>query len=63
MSQLAAIVPLMSEKEMFLDESGDHNWFLIDPEYPVCVLSGVIVDRQCAEGDLGEHRILSGSKR
>lgn len=31
-------------KIMFLDESGDHNLSVIDSEYPVFVLGGVIVD-------------------
>lgn len=31
-------------KIMFLDESGDHNLSLIDPQYPIFVLGGVIVD-------------------
>lgn len=29
---------------MFLDESGDHNLSLIDPQYPVFVLGGIIVE-------------------
>jgi hypothetical protein len=33
---------------MFLDESGDHNLENIDPNYPVFVLGGVIVDRTYA---------------
>lgn len=32
-------------KLLFLDESGDHNLASIDPDYPVFVLGGVIVDR------------------
>lgn len=37
---------------MFLDESGDHNLLLIDPQYPIFVLGGVIVDEAHAEGEL-----------
>lgn len=33
-----------SLKVMFLDESGDHNLETIDPQYPMFVLGGVIVD-------------------
>ena len=31
-------------KYLFLDESGSHNLRVIDPDYPVFVLGGVIVD-------------------
>lgn len=31
-------------KILFLDESGDHNLSIIDPQYPVFVLGGIIVD-------------------
>ena len=31
-------------KLLFLDESGDHNLSVIDPQYPVFVLGGIIVD-------------------
>lgn len=31
-------------KIMFLDESGDHNLSSIDPQYPVFVLGGVIIE-------------------
>ena len=37
---------------LFLDESGDHNLQLIDPQYPLFVLGGVIVDGAYAEGEL-----------
>ncbi|MDO8445819.1 MAG: DUF3800 domain-containing protein [Deltaproteobacteria bacterium] len=37
---------------MFLDESGDHNLSIIDPDYPLFVLGGVIVDKNYAEGAL-----------
>lgn len=39
-------------KVMFLDESGDHNLSVIDPQYPLFVLGGVIVDKEYAEGKL-----------
>ena len=39
-------------KVMFLDESGDHNLAVIDPQYPIFVLGGVIMDLEYAEGPL-----------
>lgn len=39
-------------KALFLDESGDHNLSVIDREYPVFVLGGVITDKEYAEGML-----------
>jgi Protein of unknown function (DUF3800) len=39
-------------KIMFLDESGDHNLSIIDPQYPLFVLGGVIVDKDYAEGEM-----------
>lgn len=39
-------------KVLFLDESGDHNLAVVDPEYPVFVLGGVIMEQQYAEGRL-----------
>ena len=41
-------------KILFLDESGDHNLTVIDGNYPVFVLGGVIVDKDYAEGPLTE---------
>ena len=41
-------------KILFLDESGDHNLAVIDPNYPVFVLGGVIVDQEYADGPLTE---------
>lgn len=41
-------------KVLFLDESGDHNLSAIDPQYPVFVLGGVIMDKDYAEGPLTE---------
>lgn len=41
-------------KVMYLDESGDHNLTTIDPEYPMFVLGGVVVDRDYALGELAE---------
>lgn len=37
-------------KLLFLDESGDHNLSIIDPQYPVFLLGGVIVEKDYAEG-------------
>ena len=34
----------MAVKTLFLDESGDHNLEVIDPQYPVFVLGGVVMD-------------------
>lgn len=42
-------------KVMFLDESGDHNLRVIDPQYPLFVLGGVIVGKDYAEGELSER--------
>ena len=39
-------------KYLFLDESGDHSLTRIDPQYPVFVLGGVVVDAGYAEGEL-----------
>lgn len=39
-------------KLLFLDESGDHSLSVIDPQYPMFVLGGVIVDKSFAEGEL-----------
>jgi hypothetical protein len=39
-------------KVLFLDESGDHNLAIIDPQYPLFVLGGVILDKDYAEGEL-----------
>jgi hypothetical protein len=33
-------------RHLYLDESGDHSLTVIDPQYPVFVLGGVIVDPQ-----------------
>ena len=43
-------------KIMFLDESGDHALHNIDPDYPIFVLGGVIVDRAYARTTI-EHRM------
>jgi hypothetical protein len=37
-------------KLLFLDESGDHNLAKIDPQYPVFVLGGIIIEQAYAEG-------------
>lgn len=39
-------------KVLFLDESGDHNLSVIDPQYPLFVLGGVIVEQDYAQGEL-----------
>ncbi len=41
-------------KVLFLDESGDHNLSKIDPQYPLFVLGGVIMDLDYAQGPLTE---------
>ena len=41
-------------KILFVDESGDHNLSAIDPQYPLFVLGGVIVDSEYAESPLNE---------
>lgn len=38
-----------------MDESGDHNLSTIDPQYPIFVLGGVIVDEDYAQGDLSRE--------
>lgn len=39
-------------KILFLDESGDHHLTKIDPQYPIFVLGGIIVEQVYAEGEL-----------
>jgi hypothetical protein len=41
---------------MFLDESGDHSLSVVDPQYPMFVLGGVIMDQAYAEGE-AESRV------
>jgi hypothetical protein len=41
-------------KVLYLDESGDHNLLKNDPQYPMFVLGGVILDQAHAEGELAE---------
>jgi len=41
-------------KILFLDESGDHNLTVIDPQHSVFVLGGVIADREYALGAMTE---------
>ncbi|MBN1507321.1 MAG: DUF3800 domain-containing protein [Sedimentisphaerales bacterium] len=43
-------------KVMFVDESGDHSLDVIDRQYPMFVLAGVILERTYAEGEL-ERRV------
>lgn len=45
-------------KLMFLDESGDHNLSLIDPQYPLFVLGGVIMEADYAR-DVVTPRMLA----
>ncbi len=42
-------------KVLFLDESGDHSLSKIDPQYPLFVLGGVIMEQDYAEGELPEQ--------
>jgi Protein of unknown function (DUF3800) len=42
-------------KVLFLDESGDHSLAKIDPQYPLFVLGGIIVDRDYAKGEMTER--------
>ena len=39
-------------KALYIDESGDHNLTVVDPQFPVFVLGGVIVDQDYADGPL-----------
>ncbi len=48
-------------KIMFLDESGDHSLSVIDPQYPLFVLGGIITAKEYAEGEMTER--LNGFKR
>lgn len=41
-------------KTMSLDESGDHNLKQINPNYPIFVLAGVIVESDAAEDEMRE---------
>lgn len=45
-------------KVMYLDESGNHSLSIADPDYPIFVLGGVIVDSDYAEGVI-EPRLRS----
>lgn len=42
----------MSNKILFLDESGDHSLLSIDPQHPIFVLGGIIVDEDYALGEM-----------
>jgi Protein of unknown function (DUF3800) len=42
-------------KVLFLDESGDHSLEVIDPQYPMFVLGGLIVDVEYAKGEMTER--------
>jgi hypothetical protein len=39
-------------RHLYLDESGDHSLRVIDPQYPVFVLGGVIVESGCAAEEM-----------
>ncbi len=39
-------------KVLFLDESGGHSLSLIDPQYPLFVLGGVVMEQAYSEGPL-----------
>ena len=41
-------------KYLFLDESGNHRLTAIDPDYPVFVLGGVIIDGEQRLNEIGE---------
>ena len=41
-------------KILFLDESGDHNLSVIDLQYPIFVLGGIIMDEEYATGPLND---------
>lgn len=41
-------------KVLFLDESGDHSLDVIDPQYPLFILGGIIVDVEYAKGEMTE---------
>ena len=40
---------------LFLDESGDHSLNRIDPQYPVFVLGGCIVDREYHDSQMTDQ--------
>lgn len=42
-------------KVLFLDESGDHNLSVIDPDYPLFVLGGVIMELDYAKGEAADY--------
>jgi len=42
-------------KVLFLDESGDHNLSVIDPQYPLFVLAGIITEKDYAEQEMTER--------
>jgi hypothetical protein len=45
----------MSDKILFLDESGDHNLITIDPQHPIFVLGGIIVNKDYAKGEMTDR--------
>jgi hypothetical protein len=42
-------------KVLFLDESGDHSLAVIDPQYPLFILGGIIVEVAYAKGEMTER--------
>lgn len=42
-------------KALCLDESGDHSLAVIDPQYPLFILGGIIVDVDYAKGEMTER--------
>lgn len=42
-------------KVLFLDESGDHSLTKIDPQYPMFVLGGIIVEQEYAFGEMTDR--------
>ncbi|HXO19286.1 MAG TPA: DUF3800 domain-containing protein [Thermoanaerobaculia bacterium] len=42
-------------KVLFLDESGDHSLAVIDPQYPLFILGGIILEVDYAKGEMAER--------
>ena len=40
---------------LYIDESGDHSLSVIDPQYPLFVLGGVIIEKTYADDELTEQ--------
>ncbi len=43
------------KKILFLDESGDHNLAITDPQHPIFVLGGVVVNESYALGEMTDR--------